>query len=115
MQPIVRFGPYQMDLRSGDLRRSGVRIVLQHQPLQILQLLLARPGEVVTRDQIQAQLWPDGTFVDFSHSINAAVRRLRRALDDTADTPRFIETLPRRGYRWVAPMPAAPAMGATHR
>ena len=87
-ESIVRLGPFHIDVTSGDVRRSWVRIVLQQQPLLILDMLLRRPGHVVTREQIRARLWPAGTFVDFDHSINAAVRRLRRALGDTADTPR---------------------------
>ncbi len=100
----VRFGVFELDIRSGELRKSGARIRLQEQPLQILSLLLERPGEIVTREAICKKLWPDGTFVDFDHSLNAAVVRLREALDDSADNPRFIETVPRRGYRFIAPV-----------
>lgn len=110
---IVRLGPFHIDMSAGEIRKSGVRIVLQHQPLQILDLLLRNPGHVVTREQIRVRLWPDGTFVDFDHSINAAVRRLRRALGDIADTPRFIETLPRRGYRLVGLDGGSAARGST--
>jgi hypothetical protein len=89
---IVRFGVFEVDLRAGELRKGGVKVKLQEQPFQILSLLLEDPGEVVTREEIQQRLWPDGTFVDFEHSLNAAVKRLRETLDDSADTPRFVET-----------------------
>jgi DNA-binding winged helix-turn-helix (wHTH) protein len=85
-----------------ELRKGDARIRLQEQPFQILQLLLDRPGAVITRDELRDRLWPDGTFVDFEHSLNAAVKRLRAALGDDAREPRYIETLPRRGYRWIA-------------
>lgn len=88
-----------------ELMKGEARVRLQEQPFQILQLLLARPGAVVTRDELRDRLWPDGTFVDFEHSLNAAVKRLRAALGDDAKAPRYIETLPRRGYRWI-PAPA---------
>jgi len=82
--------------------KGNARIRLQEQPFQILQLLLGRAGAVITRDELREQLWPNGTFVDFEHSLNAAVKRLRAALGDDAKAPRYIETLPRRGYRWIA-------------
>jgi DNA-binding winged helix-turn-helix (wHTH) protein len=85
-----------------ELRKGDARIRLQEQPFQILQLLLDRPGAVITRDELRDRLWPNGTFVDFEHSLNAAVKRLRAALGDDAREPRYIETLPRRGYRWIA-------------
>ena len=117
---VCRFGAYELDLRGGELRKHGVRIKLQEQPRQILILLLEEPGEVVARDQIQKRLWPDGTFVDFDNAINSAVRKLREALNDTAENPRFVETLARRGYRFVAPAsmaeanaPAADAVAAS--
>lgn len=100
----ARFGVFELDIRSGELRKSGAKIRLQEQPLQILTLLLERPGEIVTRDEICKKLWPDGTFVDFERSVNAAIVRLREALDDSADNPRFVETIPRRGYRFIAPV-----------
>jgi TolB-like protein/DNA-binding winged helix-turn-helix (wHTH) protein/Tfp pilus assembly protein PilF len=106
---MVRFGVYEVDLRAGELRKSGVKIKLQEQPFQILALLLERPGEVVTREEIQKKLWPADTFVDFEHSLNAAVKRLREALGDSADNPRFIETLPRRGYRFIYPVEGRPS------
>ena len=98
---VMRFGPYQLDLRTGELRKHDLKIRLQDQPFQILVALLERPGEVVLREEIRARLWPDGTVVEFDHSINAAVKRLRDALRDSADQPRYIETLVRRGYRFI--------------
>ncbi len=106
---VVRFGIFEADFRAGELRRSGVKIRLQEQPLQVLVLLLAKPGELVTREELQSKLWPADTFVDFEHGLNAAVKRLRDALGDSADNPRFIETLARRGYRFIAKVPLIPA------
>jgi TolB-like protein/DNA-binding winged helix-turn-helix (wHTH) protein/Tfp pilus assembly protein PilF len=103
----VRFGVFEVDLRSGELRKAGSRVALQEQPFRILVRLLERPGEVVTREQLRQELWPGDTFVDFDHGLNAAVKRLRDALGDSAETPRFIETLPRRGYRFIAPAEVA--------
>src|SRR5437763_12245009 len=100
----LRFGVFEVDPKTGELRRNGARVRLQDQPLQILFTLLERPGEVVTRDELRARLWPDDTFVDFEHSINTAVRRLRDALGDSAENPRFVETVARRGYRFLAPV-----------
>ena len=104
---LVRFGVFELDLQSGELRKAGVRIGLQEQPLQVLTLLLERPGDVVTREQLRQRLWPGGTFVDFDHGLNAVINRLRDTLGDSAETPRFIETLPRRGYRFVGAVNAA--------
>src|ERR1700752_2038572 len=101
---VVRFPVFELDLTSGELRKAGVRIGLQEQPLQVLTLLLERPGDLVTREQLRQRLWPGGTFVDFDHGLNAVINRLRDTLGDSAETPRFIETLPRRGYRLVAPV-----------
>jgi TolB-like protein len=103
----VRFASFELDVRSRELRRGSSRIRLQDQPFAILRLLLERPGDVITRDELQQRLWPDGTFVDFEHSLNAAVKRLRAALGDDADNPAFVETLPRRGYRFIAPLERA--------
>jgi DNA-binding winged helix-turn-helix (wHTH) protein len=100
----LRFGAFELDLRAGELRKNGVKIKLQEQPLQVLGMLLECPGEVVTREDLQHKLWSTDTFVDFEHSLNAAVKRLREALGDSADNPRFIETLPRHGYRFIAPV-----------
>ena len=101
---IVRFGVFELDLRSGELRKGGQRGLLPDQPLQILALLLERPGELVTRDELRQRLWAADTHVDFERGLNAAVKRLRDALGDSADTPRFIETFHRRGYRFIAPI-----------
>jgi Tol biopolymer transport system component/DNA-binding winged helix-turn-helix (wHTH) protein len=110
----LRFGVFAVDRNAGELRRNGVKVKLQDQPLQILLTLLERPGEVVIRDELRARLWPHDTFVDFEHSINTAVRRLRDALGDSAENPRFIETVARKGYRFLAPVSGAlEAAGAT--
>src|ERR671913_215295 len=98
----LRFGAFELDVRSRELRKDGVCIRLQEQPFEILRLMLERPGDVVTREELRQRLWPAGTYVDFKHSLNAAVKRLRAALGDDADNPRFVETLPRRGYRFIA-------------
>src|SRR5215208_1935864 len=100
--PPVRFGVFELDVRLRELRTGSTRIRLQEQPFEILRIMLERPGDVVTREQLRQRLWPNGTFVDFEHSLNAAVKRLRAALGDDADNPRFVETLPRRGYRFIA-------------
>jgi DNA-binding winged helix-turn-helix (wHTH) protein len=96
-----RFGRFELDLRARELRKDGVRIRLQDQPFELLAMLLERPAEVLTRDELRGRLWPDGTFVDFEHGLNAAVKRLRAALGDDAEHPRFVETLHRRGYRFI--------------
>src|SRR6202171_100659 len=101
---MIQFGVFEVDQRAGELRRNGTRVKLQEQPFQILALLLERPGEVVTREELQSRLWPADTFVDFDHSLNAAVRRLRGALGDSAEHPLFVETVARRGYRFLAPV-----------
>ena len=105
----VQFGVFEVDLRAGELRRNGSKVKLQEQPFQILSLLLEHPGEVVTREELQNKLWPADTFVDFDHSLNAAIRRLRDALGDSAESPRFVETVARRGYRFLAPVNGAAA------
>src|SRR6478672_9086348 len=104
LDPLVRFGAFQVDLRTGELRKGGARINLPDQPFQVLRTLLERAGKLVTREELRQRLWSAETFVDFEHGLNAAVRRLRDALGDSADVPRFIETLPRRGYRFIAPI-----------
>jgi DNA-binding winged helix-turn-helix (wHTH) protein len=101
---LVRFGTFEVDLRAGELRRNGARVRLQEQPLQVLAMLLERPGEVVTREELHGRLWNSDTFVDFDHGLNAAIKRLRDALGDSAENPRFVETLARRGYRFIAPL-----------
>ncbi|MGZ7079525.1 MAG: winged helix-turn-helix domain-containing protein, partial [Thermoanaerobaculia bacterium] len=100
---VARFGIFDLDLHAGELRRSGIRVPLQDQPVRLLAFLLEHAGEVVTREEVRDRLWP-AEFVDFDHSLNTAVRKLRAALDDSADNPRFIETLSRRGYRFIAPV-----------
>jgi len=105
---IVRFGSFEVDLQEGKLTKAGIRIRLQAQPLQILALLLDRPGQLVTRDEIRQKLWSQDTFVEFDDALNTAVRKLRTALNDSADNPRFLETIPRRGYRFVAPVAWTP-------
>jgi cholera toxin transcriptional activator len=99
-----RFGVFEADSSLGELRRKGVRVKLNAQPFQMLLMLLERPGELLTREEISRALWPDGTFVDYEHGVNSAVNRIREALGDTAGNPRFVETLARRGYRFVAPV-----------
>ncbi len=111
--PIVRFGPFELDPQCGEVRQAGVRLKLQGQPVQILEMLLAKPGQLVTREEIQQRLWPADTFVDFDHSLNTAVKKLRQALSDEADAPRYIETLPKRGYRFIGKVePASEAAAA---
>jgi DNA-binding winged helix-turn-helix (wHTH) protein/TolB-like protein/tetratricopeptide (TPR) repeat protein len=110
-----RFGTFEVNLSTGELLRSGVKRRIQEQPFQVLAMLLESPGEVITREALRERLWPADTFVDFEHGLNAAVRRLRLSLDDSAENPRFIETITRRGYRFIAPVtpidfPAAPAV-----
>ena len=110
----IRFGAFELDPTSGELLKRGVRFRLRDKPLQVLLALLERPGETVTRQELQHRLWPGDTFVEFENGLNNAVSRLRDALGDSADTPRYIETLPRRGYRFIAPLePAAPGVADT--
>ena len=97
---LVRFGDFEVDLRSGELRKAGVKQKFGGQPLQVLSILLERPGEVVTREELQKRLWPD-TFVDVEHNLNTAINKIREVLGDSAENPRFVETLPRRGYRFI--------------
>jgi DNA-binding winged helix-turn-helix (wHTH) protein len=99
--PLVRFAQFELDSRAGELRKEGRRIKLQEQPLQILAMLLERPGELVTREELRQKLWPADTFVDFDHGLNSAVARLREALNDSAQCPKYIETVTRRGYRFI--------------
>src|SRR6266436_1910986 len=99
---VVRFGLFEVDFASQEVRKSGIKIKIQDQPFQILALLLERPGQVVTREEIQKRLWAGDTFVDFDLGLNSAVKKLRQALGDESDNPRFIETLYRRGYRFLA-------------
>lgn len=100
----VRFGVFELDLSAGELRKNGAKLRLQGQPFQVLALLLERAGEVVTREELQQNLWPSDTFVDFDHSLNTAINKVREALGDSAASPRYVETLARRGYRFIAPV-----------
>ena len=111
---VIQFGIFEADLRAGELRRNGAKIRLQEQPFQILAMLLEHPGEVVTREELRSHLWPVDTFVDFDHSLNAAVRRLRDTLGDTAENPRFVETVARRGYRFLAPVTGVTGNGVAN-
>src|SRR5215472_14503164 len=110
---VVRFGLFEVDFASQELRKSGIKIKIQDQPFQILALLLERPGQIITRDEIQKHLWADDTFVDFDLGLNSAVKKLRQALGDESENPRFIETLYRRGYRFLAPIHADASASAT--
>ncbi len=101
---VARFGLFELDLSAGELRKSGVKLRLQGQPFQVLALLLEHAGAVVTREELQQKLWPSDTFVDFDHSLNTAINKVREALGDSASSPRFVETLARRGYRFIAPV-----------
>src|SRR5881397_1669932 len=98
----VRFDSFELDLRAGELRKEGSKIRLQDQPFQILAMLLEHPGQVVTREELRSRLWPSDTFVDFDHSLNKAINKLRDALGDSAESPQFVETIPRRGYRMIS-------------
>jgi cholera toxin transcriptional activator len=99
-----RFGVFEVDEESGELRKQGRQLSLQGQPFQVLVMLLGRPGELVSRTEVQKKLWPDGTFVDFDHGLNTAINKIRDVLDDSASSPCFVETLARRGYRFIAPV-----------
>ena len=107
----VHFGSFELDRRSGELLKAGSRLRLQEDPLRVLEALLDRAGDIVTREELQRRLWPDDTFVDFDNGLNSAINRLRAALGDRADKPRFVETVGRRGYRFIAPrvVPDQPA------
>jgi eukaryotic-like serine/threonine-protein kinase len=118
----IRFGSFELDLQAGLLRKNGIRIRCQEQPLQVLAVLAERPGELVTREELRRRVWPQDTFVDFDHALNTAIKKIRAALNDDADSPRYIETVPRRGYRLIAPLEQeltappvpAPAVRAKH-
>src|SRR5688572_9957441 len=113
---VVGFGVFELDTRSGELRRHGLKVRLPDQAFHILQMLLSGPGEIVTREELHQRLWTADTFVDFDVGVNSAIRKLREALDDSAENPRFIETLPRRGYRFIASVQSAaiePTPGST--
>jgi DNA-binding winged helix-turn-helix (wHTH) protein len=101
---VVCFGPFKLDLKAGELHKSGRKIRLQEQPFQVLKMLVERAGELVTREELRKRLWPNDTIVEFDHSINAAVKRLRDALGDSAEKPTYVETVARRGYRLMVPV-----------
>src|ERR1700732_4617710 len=109
---LLRFGVFEVDLTAGELRKNGARIRLQEQPFQVLAALLQNAGEVVTRDELREKIWPADTFVDFDHSLNTAVNKIRESLGDSASSPRFIETLARRGSRFIAPVDCVAAAAA---
>lgn len=106
LRAIFRFGAFEVDSRTGELRKNGMRIRCQEQPIQVLVALLERPGELLTREELRQRVWPGDTFVDFDHALNTAVKKIRAALNDEADSPRYLETVPRRGYRFIAPVQA---------
>src|SRR6516164_5713410 len=108
----VCFGPFKLDLKAGELLQDGRKVLLQEQPFQVLKMLLDHPGEVVTREEIRKKLWPNDTIVEFDHSINAAIKKLRLALGDSAEEPKYVETVARRGYRFIAPVHGIAAVGA---
>ena len=109
MQPrIVRFGPFEVNFTTGELRKKGMRVSLQPQPFEVLSMLLEEPGRLVSRDQLASRLWPGDVFVDVDHGVNKAINKLRAVLDDAGAAPRFVETLPRRGYRFIAPVTPLP-------
>jgi DNA-binding winged helix-turn-helix (wHTH) protein len=110
VQVPIRFGPFEVSPDSGELRRNGVRLKLSGQAIQVLTLLLENPGRIVAREELQQKLWPGASFGDFDHGLNAAVNRLREVLSDSATEPQFIETVPRRGYRFIAPANVGPQL-----
>ena len=118
-----RFGDFELDLEAGELRRNGRRLKLQPQPFKLLVLLTRRPGHLVTREEIRQELWPEGTFVDFDQAVNFAIKQIRETLRDAAERPLYLETVPRRGYRFIAPVtngrdtnpPSEPSSGTTVR
>jgi DNA-binding winged helix-turn-helix (wHTH) protein len=111
---VVRFGVFEADLTAGELRKNSVRVRLQEQPFQVLAILLQNAGKVVTREDLRHSVWPADTFVDFDHSLNTAVNKIREALGDSASSPRYLETLPRRGYRFIAPVNGTEVPSASH-
>src|SRR6201990_438142 len=112
---LVRFGTYEVSFQSGEVRKAGVKIRVQQQPLKLLEVLLERPGEVVTRDELRSRVWPNESFGDFDQAVNIAIAKLRSALGDSADNPRYIETLPKRGYRFIADVSFLDADGRIRR
>jgi DNA-binding winged helix-turn-helix (wHTH) protein len=109
---IRRFGPFELDIDAGELRRDGRRVKLQPQPFRLLLLLTSRPGSLITREEIRRDLWPEGTFVAFDQAVNFAIKQIRDAIGDSADRPLYLETVPRQGYRFVAPVAGEPAAAA---
>src|ERR1700678_3120437 len=103
-EDVIRFGLFELDLKAGHLSRNGTKLRLPQQPLQLLAILLERPGEVITREELQQRLWSSDVFVDFDHGLNKSVQKLRDALGDSANSPRYIQTIPRVGYRFIAPV-----------
>ena len=114
LRAIFRFGAFEVDSRTGELRKNGMRIRCQEQPLQVLVALLERPGELLTREELRQRVWPEDTFVDFDHALNTAVKKIRAALNDEADSPRYLETVPRRGYRFITPVQTEMMAGRTN-
>src|SRR5277367_5273639 len=112
---IFRFGTYEVSLQSGEVRKAGLRIRVQQQPMKLLEILLERPGEVITREELRTRVWTDESFGDFDQAVNIAIAKLRRALGDFAENPRFIETLPKRGYRFIADVSVVDADGRIRR
>src|ERR1700735_4779727 len=112
---VVRFGTYEVSLQSGEVRKAGLRIRVLQQPLKLLELLLERPGEVVTREELRSRVWPNESFGDFDQAVNIAIAKLRSALGDSADNPRYIETLPKRGYCFIADVSFVDEEGRTRR
>jgi DNA-binding winged helix-turn-helix (wHTH) protein len=110
---IRRFGPFELDLDAVEVRQNGLRVRLQPQPFKLLVLLTSRPGSLITREEIRTQLWPEGTFVDFDQSVNFAVKQIRDAFGDSATHPVYLETVPRQGYRFIAPIDAGPPVAAS--
>jgi DNA-binding winged helix-turn-helix (wHTH) protein len=108
VRPVYRFGPFELDPRSAELRRNGVKLKIQEQPYHVLLQLLEHAGEIVSREELRTSIWPADTFVDFETGLNTVIKRLRETLGDSAGTPTFIETIPRRGYRFVAPVATQP-------
>jgi DNA-binding winged helix-turn-helix (wHTH) protein len=108
LREIRRFGPFELDLGAAEVRQQGRRVKLQPQPFKLLVLLTSRPGSLITREEIRSQLWPEGTFVDFDQSVNFAVKQIRDAFGDSASQPIYLETVPRQGYRFVAPVDTGP-------
>ena len=113
VREIRRFGPFELDLDAAEVRRHGLRVRLQPQPFRLLVLLTSRPGALITREEIRRELWPEGTFVDFDQSVNFAVKQIRDAFGDSASEPVFLETVPRQGYRFIAPVDTGPPASLT--